>query len=184
MLKTVSDERTLWESILPVVVLADPRLRSSEAVLAAEPVSVARVKAHLRDHRAGEHGFSVCMHIDDLVATTAALIAELPGLFTSRRPLAHVCLGSPCRSIFVPVAVGRTPGRSPRVEAVHGSPSRGAPLAGRPGSRACRRCAERRGFRHVGSRSVAARGGRAHRRSRLNPTIGSAGAPSAHRGRS
>jgi hypothetical protein len=91
----------------------DPRLRSSEAVLAAEPVSVASVKAHQRDHRAGDHGFSVCMHVDDLVATTAALIAELPGPFTSRRPLAHVCLGSPCRTIFVPVAVGRTLGRPP-----------------------------------------------------------------------
>lgn len=92
---------------------ADPRLRSSEALLAAEPVSVARVKDHLRDHTAGDHGFTVCMHVGDRVATTAALIAELPGPFPSGRPLAHVCLGSPCRSIFVPVAVGRDLGRPP-----------------------------------------------------------------------
>jgi secernin len=91
----------------------DPRLRSSEALLAAEPVSVDRVKDHLRDHTAGEYGFTVCMHVDDAVATTAALIAELPGPFATPRPLAHVCLGSPCRSIFVPIAVGRTLGRPP-----------------------------------------------------------------------
>jgi secernin len=92
---------------------ADPRLHASEAVLAAEPVSVARVKDHLRDHTTGEYGFTVCMHVDHAVATTAALIAELPGPFPNRRPLAHVCLGSPCRSIFVPVAVGRTLGQPP-----------------------------------------------------------------------
>jgi hypothetical protein len=92
---------------------ADPRLQASAALLAAESVTVDRLKAHLRDHTAGEHGFSVCMHVPDAVATTAAMIAELPGPFPSRRPLAHVCLGSPCTSIFVPVVVGRDLGRPP-----------------------------------------------------------------------
>jgi secernin len=92
---------------------ADPRLRSSRALLATAPVTVARVREHLRDHTVGDDGFTVCMHVDDQVATTAALIAELPGPFPSRRPLAHVCLGSPCRSIFVPVAVGRPLGHPP-----------------------------------------------------------------------
>src|SRR6202011_5041179 len=82
----------------------DPRLQASDAVLAAGPLTVERLQAHLRDHTAGEHGFSVCMHVDGAAATTAAIVAELPGPFTSTRPLAHVCLGSPCQSIFVPVA--------------------------------------------------------------------------------
>lgn len=93
---------------------ADPRLQASDAVLASGPIEVGTLKAHLRDHAAGEHGFSVCMHVPDAVATTAAMIAELPGPFPSGRPLAHACLGSPCRSIFVPVGVGRPLGRPPR----------------------------------------------------------------------
>ncbi|HSO96988.1 MAG TPA: hypothetical protein VLV81_13225 [Acidimicrobiia bacterium] len=92
---------------------ADPRLHASETVLAAEPVTVTNLKAHLRDHTTGEHGFTVCMHVGDQLATTAAVIAELPGPFRNRRTLAHVCLGSPCRSIFVPVAVGRPLGEPP-----------------------------------------------------------------------
>jgi secernin len=91
----------------------DPRLQASDAVLAAGPLTVERLKTHLRDHTAGEHGFSVCMHVEGAVATTAAIVAELPGPFTPTRPLAHVCLGSPCQSIFVPVAVGRPLGRPP-----------------------------------------------------------------------
>lgn len=92
---------------------ADPRLHASEAVLAAEPVTVASLKDHLRDHSTGVHGFTVCMHVGDEIATTAAVIAELPGPFPSGRTLAHMCLGSPCRSIFVPVAVGRALGQPP-----------------------------------------------------------------------
>ena len=98
---------------MPTEVVTDPRLRASQAVLAADPVTVCALRAHLRDHTSGDGGFSVCMHVPDYMATTAALIAELPGPFPSGRPLAHVCLGQPCTSIFVPLAVGRTLGHPP-----------------------------------------------------------------------
>jgi hypothetical protein len=93
--------------------VTDPRLRASRATLAREAVTVAALKAHLRDDTSGESGFSVCMHVPGYLVTTAGMVAELPGPFASGRPLAHVCLGSPCRSIFVPVAVGRPLGCPP-----------------------------------------------------------------------
>jgi len=98
---------------MPPDTVTDPRWRASQAVLAAEPVTVEALQAHLRDDTSGEDGFSVCMHVPDYLATTAGIVAELPGPFPSRRPLAHVCLGSPCRSVFVPVAVGRPLGSPP-----------------------------------------------------------------------
>ncbi len=101
------------DAAMPTETITDPRLRASQTVLAAKPVTVAALEAHLRDHTTGEGGFSVCMHVPDYMATTAAMIAELPGPFSSSRPLAHVCLGPPCTSIFVPVAVGRALGRPP-----------------------------------------------------------------------
>jgi secernin len=91
----------------PVERLVDPRLAASRAVLAAEPVSVAAVKAHLRSH-VGQEGYTVCMHVPgeagQAQATTAALVAELPGP-------ARFLLGSPCTSVFVPLAVGRPLGQ-------------------------------------------------------------------------
>ncbi len=98
---------------MPTEQATDPRLRASRAVLAGEPVSLDTLKAHLRDHRHGDGGFSVCMHVPGFAATTAALVAELGGPMPSGRPLAHICLGSPCTSIFVPVVVGRSLGRPP-----------------------------------------------------------------------
>ncbi len=98
---------------MPTGMVTDPRLRASQAVLTAASVTVSALRAHLREHTSGEGGFSVCMHVPDYMATTAALIAELPGPFASGRPLAHVCLGQPCTSIFVPVAVGRPLGHPP-----------------------------------------------------------------------
>jgi len=98
---------------MPTEVTTDPRLRASRAVLAHEPVTLDALRLHLRDHGAGQDGFTVCMHVPGYVATTAAMIVELPGPFPSRRPLAHVCLGAPCASLFVPVAVGRPVGRPP-----------------------------------------------------------------------
>jgi secernin len=87
----------------PVATLVDPRLRASEAVLARPPVDVAALKAHLRSH-VGEDGWTVCMHVPDVEATTASLVAELP---SGPRPLAHLLLGSPCMSVYVPLFVGR-----------------------------------------------------------------------------
>jgi hypothetical protein len=95
-------------------VVTDPRLAASATVLAGEPVTVASLEAHLRDDHSGVDGWSVCMHVPDFSVTTAGMVAELPGPFASGRPLAHVCLGSPCRSLFVPVAVGRPLGDPPR----------------------------------------------------------------------
>lgn len=88
----------------PVATLVDPRLRASEVVLAAPPVTVAALKAHLRSH-VGEEGYTVCMHAGDVEATTASIVVEL-----GDRPLAHVLLGSPCSSVYVPLSVGRSIG--------------------------------------------------------------------------
>jgi hypothetical protein len=86
----------------PVDTLVDPRWHASQRALAAEPVAVADLATHLRRH-VGEQGYTVCMHVENQ-ATTASLIAELPG---SGRPRASVSLGWPCRSVFVPLFVGR-----------------------------------------------------------------------------
>jgi hypothetical protein len=86
-----------------VATLVDPRLRASQAVLTRQPVDVAALKAHLRSH-VGEEGWTVCMHVPGVEATTASMIAELP---SGPRPLVHVLLGSPCTSVYVPLFVGR-----------------------------------------------------------------------------
>jgi hypothetical protein len=90
----------------PVATLVDPRLRASEAVLAAAPVAVDDLTAHLRSH-AGDDGWSVCMHVEGVEATTASVVAELP---RGTRPLGHWLLGSPCTSVYVPLFVGRAIG--------------------------------------------------------------------------
>jgi secernin len=82
--------------------LVDPRWEASRKVLAAEPVGVDDVAAHLRCHT-GEKGYTVCMHVDGLEATTASVIAELG----PDRSLARWCAGSPCSSVYVPLWVGR-----------------------------------------------------------------------------
>ena len=88
----------------PVDTLVDPRWNASKAVLAARPVTVASLMAHLRSHE-GWEGWTVCMHADDVEATTAAMVAELPGEPGSR-PVAHMLLGSPCQSEFRRYVVG------------------------------------------------------------------------------
>lgn len=87
----------------PVATLVDPRLEASRAVLAVEPVELEAVKAHLRSH-VGQDGWTVCMHVPDVEATTASMVAELP---SGPRPRASMLLGSPCTSVFVPLFVGR-----------------------------------------------------------------------------
>ena len=91
--------------------LVDPRWNASKAVLAAEPVTVEAVQAHQRSH-AGDGGWTVCMHVDDDEATTAAVVVELG----QERPLARWLLGSPCTSVYVPVHVGRAFGDPPAWE--------------------------------------------------------------------
>ncbi len=101
----------------PVETLVDPRWQASQRALAAEPLAIGDLKAHLRSH-VGQDGYSVCMHVPpsetersgvetggvEDQATTASLVAELP---QSGRPLAHLLLGWPCRSVYVPLYVGR-----------------------------------------------------------------------------
>lgn len=92
----------------PVERTVEPRLARTSAVLAAEPVSVERVRDVLRDH-VGTDGYSVCMHVPGDQATTASIIAEL----APARPIVRVALGAPCRSVYVPLAVGRDLARPP-----------------------------------------------------------------------
>ena len=111
----------------PVERLVDPRLARSRAALAAEPVSAEAVAALLRDHEgAAEAGWTVCMHVDGVEATTAAVIATLPA---GGPPIGRFLLGSPCASVFVPVVVGPPLGEPPPWEAFAGiDPAAGAEL--------------------------------------------------------
>lgn len=95
---------------VPVEHYVEPRLRAGRALLATPPVSVARLKEHLRSHGQTDDGWDVCMHVAGTQVTTAAVVAELP---PERRPLARFLLGSPCRSVFVPLHVGRPVGDPP-----------------------------------------------------------------------
>ena len=87
----------------PVATLVDPRWRASQAVLAGAPVAVDDVVRHLRSHT-GDDGWTVCMHVEGVEATTASVVAELPA---GGRPQGRWLLGSPCTSVYVPLFVGR-----------------------------------------------------------------------------
>jgi hypothetical protein len=84
----------------PVERLVDGRLAASAAVLAHEPVTVDTLRAHLRSHVGGEDGYTVCMHVPDIEATTASMIAELP---IDGPPRAWFLTGSPCTSEYARV---------------------------------------------------------------------------------
>jgi hypothetical protein len=87
------------------------RLDASNACLAHEPISVADLQTHLRSHEGGADGWTVCMHAEQ--ATTAGMVVPLP----EHGPrIAHVVLGSPCRSLFVPVVIGEALGDVPAWE--------------------------------------------------------------------
>jgi hypothetical protein len=86
----------------PVERLIDPRLAASRAVLAQRPVTRASLRAHLRSHDSCmEPGWSVCMHVPDVEATTASIIVELPA---GRNPTAWMLLGSPCENEYTEFA--------------------------------------------------------------------------------
>lgn len=89
-----------------------PRLAASCAVLDRGGASVGSLQQHLRSHVGGEDGWTVCMHAPEQ-ETTASMIAELPA---GEAPIAHVLLGHPCRSIYVPVVVGEPLGVVPSWE--------------------------------------------------------------------
>jgi hypothetical protein len=71
-------------------------------VLAERPVSVEALQAHLRSHDSrAEPGWSVCMHVDGVEATTASMIVELaPG--TS--PRIWALTGNPCEREYTAFA--------------------------------------------------------------------------------
>jgi hypothetical protein len=78
----------------PVERFVDPRLAASIAVLDQRPVSRESLAAHLRSHDScREPGWSVCMHVEGVEATTASMIAELH-LDGDHR--AWMLIGSPC----------------------------------------------------------------------------------------
>ncbi|HEX7168491.1 MAG TPA: C69 family dipeptidase [Acidimicrobiales bacterium] len=88
----------------PVATLVDPRWNASKRVLASRPVTAAALARHLRSHDGGDGGWTVCMHVDGVEATTASVVADLP---VAGPPVARMLLGSPCRSVFVPLVVGQ-----------------------------------------------------------------------------
>jgi secernin len=96
----------------PVETLVDPRLAASMAVLASPPVTADALREHLASH-AGVDGWTVCMHVPGVEATTASMVAELPA---SGPAVAWCLLGSPCSSVYVPVEVGEPLGAVPRWE--------------------------------------------------------------------
>lgn len=88
----------------PVERLVDPRLAASNAVLDRRPVTFDAVADHLRSHDSClEPGWSVCMHVDDVEATTASMIAELRA---EGRHRAWMLLGSTCQNDYVVREVG------------------------------------------------------------------------------
>ncbi|MCB1003796.1 MAG: C69 family dipeptidase [Acidimicrobiales bacterium] len=89
----------------------DPRLEASDDLLGRAPGDLAATKAHLRSH-VGNDGYSVCMHAPAADATTASMIVELGG----DRPRGWFLLGRPCRSVYVPLWVGRPLGDVPAWE--------------------------------------------------------------------
>ena len=82
----------------PVETLVDPRWQASQAVLAAEPVTTEALEAHLASHVGGDDGWTVCMHVEGVEATTAAMVAELPA---GGPPRARFATGSPCANPFL-----------------------------------------------------------------------------------
>jgi hypothetical protein len=81
----------------PVERLVDGRLAASRALLAAEPVTVDGLMSHLRSHVGGEDGYTICMHVPGIEATTASMVAELP---SNGPPHAWFLTGAPCTSAY------------------------------------------------------------------------------------
>jgi hypothetical protein len=88
----------------PVETLVDPRWEASKRVLADEPVTVEKVMRHLRSHD-GPDGWSVCMHVDGVEATTASLVVEVGDDVVS-----HWLLGSPCEQEYLTMRRWPQPG--------------------------------------------------------------------------
>jgi hypothetical protein len=81
----------------PVDRLVDPRLAASMRVLTVEPVTVDALATHLRSHAGGGDGYTICMHVPGVEATTASIIAELR---SDGSPRVWTLQGSPCQHEF------------------------------------------------------------------------------------
>jgi len=103
--------RVAREAVTPFV---DPRWEACTAAVADGPVAEPGLRRHLRRHVGGADGWTVCMHVDGLEATTASLVASLPD--DGSAPVARFLLGSPCRSVYVPLRVGEPLGTVPPAE--------------------------------------------------------------------
>jgi hypothetical protein len=89
----------------PTERLVDPRLQAGCRLLAERrPLGRLDLQRHLRTHAGGDDGWTVCMHVEGVEATTAALVAPLAGPQRAAAP-AWFLLGSPCSSVFVPLVV-------------------------------------------------------------------------------
>ena len=89
----------------PVDRLVDPRWYASQRVLETRPVGIDAVMTHLRSHDScAEHGWSVCMHVPDVEATTASMVAELRADGRPHRAL--VLVGHPCEEDYIEVVIG------------------------------------------------------------------------------
>ncbi|HUC33302.1 MAG TPA: carcinine hydrolase/isopenicillin-N N-acyltransferase family protein [Ilumatobacteraceae bacterium] len=87
----------------PVDRLVDSRWHASQCVLEARPVTASSLRDHLRSHDAGgDDGWTVCMHVDGVEATTSSMIAELRADGRSR---VWAMTGSPCRGDYVTLDV-------------------------------------------------------------------------------
>jgi dipeptidase len=98
-----------WRSQTIETGFADVRLTASRACIArgSSALGPREMAAQLRDHGSGgddmpaKDEITVCMHVPEISATTAAMVCELPEDPT--RPVrVWAALGSPCVSVFVP----------------------------------------------------------------------------------
>jgi len=80
----------------PVGTLVDPRLDAGRATLARRPVTIDALRAHLGSHEGGDDGWTVCMHVDGVEETRAAIVAELG----TDEIAVWTAAGSPCRHPF------------------------------------------------------------------------------------
>lgn len=82
------------------------------------------LRSVLRSHD-GDGGWTVCMHVPGDQVTAASMIVDL----SVDPPVVRVAMGSPCESVFVPLAVGMDPSPFPIWEAFSGvGPDSARPL--------------------------------------------------------
>jgi hypothetical protein len=89
----------------PVERFVDSRWKASIDVLARRPVTRSALEQHLRSHEpCGDPGWSVCMHVPGVEATTASMIAALRRDGTPHT--AWMLIGHPCEQEYVEYEIG------------------------------------------------------------------------------